>query len=604
MDLEDNDKYTCKDHNSPLTHYCSNCYKTMCSECRKVHSESFFHFSYPEIATLSKDLPEILSTEVKKIESFFQNTNFQNIKKDPKEVTSFISQESFITDKLLSNNVEFEKMSKNLTEITNIIKNDDSTLRNKIYKSYRDIKNAESIWKDNSESGNFNDKSDTSTLLNFFEKFSTTINILSKDCNILINFYNSIESLNGSISSLIDKGNILVSFFKDLLEMKSNSDKIKIGQIEKAISKLNFEEEKKNKEIEMKIEKLESINRKIEYSFEKLGSYSYLTDLYDASKVNEIPLENDDIRNTDSWLYSKSLSIPKLLIAINLSSHSLASYELSFPIPLYCAIESVKNKAYISGGRVKDKSSNHLYKFDPKYKSKNLIKLADMKLFLSNHSMKNIKGCIYILGGQTEKGITNNCSKYIILQDKFDYSVQAMCENRYDFSVCSFQESRIYVFGGITNRKALKNQQFPVSSIEFLNLNEEKNGWEKIQISGRNNDWKEFSLTGCSQRDSTSILIFGGIYNEFQSKMFGKTLKEIKHNSNTIYSLNVNDNTLRKEQNLTLKRNDFFTGHVAYVEDMRTIVAFGSRKKNYIHLIKLEDRKCEIMKEKLWEIYG
>jgi hypothetical protein len=138
--------------------------------------------------------------------------------------------------------------------------------------------------------------------------------------------------------------------------------------------------------------------------------------------------------------------------------------------------------------------------------------VQDMVIGKAEHSLISIPdGCFLSVGGSTPKSLLNNCDMYSIVKDVW-IPLNPLCVPRKQTSLCVFNASAVYAFGGKTAK------DLPIDSIERLNLGSPKNTWRTLMLAS-GCSFPPLSSSFVAQIDPFTILIAGGTTYEIGSEL-------------------------------------------------------------------------------------
>ena len=140
-----------------------------------------------------------------------------------------------------------------------------------------------------------------------------------------------------------------------------------------------------------------------------------------------------------------------------------------------------------------------------------------MSISWAHHAIDTLRGAVYVMGGQNhnEQGnmhVISECEAFDLDSESW-IPIPNMWTARYDASCCWFGDKKIYVFGGYTTTGL-------TDSIEAYNVEEYQ--WESLSVKLA----KPLSLPCCIQNKENSILVMGGLNEEWISEQAAHTIED------------------------------------------------------------------------------
>jgi len=172
---------------------------------------------------------------------------------------------------------------------------------------------------------------------------------------------------------------------------------------------------------------------------------------------------------------------------------------------------------FITGGKV---NTGFFSIEDPGYSNQfQILKWSNAKVDASGqmprkkafHASLYFNAKLYIIGGAQSMGSSyRECESYNLYDKRWEL-MPSMNNGRSNPSICVFNNKFLYVFRGISLPDDF------LDTIEFINLNNEKQGWGIFKPEDPGMTWTGGINSGVVVLNDKSILIFGGQYNKKNS---------------------------------------------------------------------------------------
>ncbi len=285
----------------------------------------------------------------------------------------------------------------------------------------------------------------------------------------------------------------LTAICKDLLHNISQNkyetaDKLiftdKLKQYEEEIKKIT-EASANDLEFIQEIRKLKQTT--VEYSYDPMaimGMIKVNTQVKKPSRIIQFDREKNAIN------------------IFNVDSHKAVTTVVNsgFIMPFRFMSAEVCNNVYLNGG-----DNDHglflksMFLYDELRGG--LIPLASMQQGRSRHAVVPIddKHCLYVIGGETEEGVTKNCEVYDIKENVWRPAPR-LNETRCGHSACLLDGKAIFVVGGW-------NEEY-LGSVESLEMGEDKR-WETLRLK-KHHTMTPVQICGLVPLKENELLVFGG----------------------------------------------------------------------------------------------
>ena len=243
-------------------------------------------------------------------------------------------------------------------------------------------------------------------------------------------------------------------------------------------------------------------------------------------------------RSEFPYIFSKFDNDPYTLMVYEIETNRISKLKtVNFFFPRDSAMTVCRGDLFVCGGKNNDNSQMSMACF-LSIKLLYPSPVSQMNVVKRSHTITNIKELyIYSIGGYNSYShYLDIVEKYLINEDKWIMGPN-LNKGRQDVSVCNFNETTLYAFGG---SMYINNNWIYDNNIERLNTLNESAGWENIQLN-QNLGWYARVFMGTIQISKNQIMVFGGydsshiqdvlIFNTVDKTFIDSGIKLIKPNS-------------------------------------------------------------------------
>jgi N-acetylneuraminic acid mutarotase len=186
--------------------------------------------------------------------------------------------------------------------------------------------------------------------------------------------------------------------------------------------------------------------------------------------------------------------------------------EVSFKIPsFHRTIATEKGEIYVIGGTSADtlKRTKDIYQYNKS--GKTLLKVAELLVARSSHSVLCHQGLIYISGGMTNNDETlKKCEIFLPRTNE----IKAMASCKYETTnscLCAIGNDSLLKFGGV-HASGENNNTLEVYSIR-------NNLWTEVDpIIEHQGEFGLLSCSGWAPLNESQVFVFGGYNEEIESE--------------------------------------------------------------------------------------